>query len=87
MAAGDARSRPDKLMISGPIRDWRMRSVKAGASYFILVLAVGWILGPIRTVWAAPRFGGHMATNDLIRAMILAAALAATTFVDRKSVV
>jgi len=67
-------------MISGPIRDWRMRSVKAGASYFILVLAVGWILGPIRTVWAAPRFGGHMATNDLIRAMILAAALAATTF-------
>jgi len=34
-----------------------MRSVKAGVIYFLLLFAVGWILGPIRELWAVPHFG------------------------------
>ena len=34
-----------------------MRALKAGAIYFLLVFAVGWILGPIRELWAVPHFG------------------------------
>jgi hypothetical protein len=37
-----------------------MRALKAGVIYFLLVFAVGWILGPIRELWAVPHFG-HMA--------------------------
>jgi hypothetical protein len=34
-----------------------MRTFKAPAVYFLLVFAVGWVLGPIRELWAVPRFG------------------------------
>ena len=34
-----------------------MRILKAGGIYFLLMFAVGWILGPIRVLWAIPRFG------------------------------
>ena len=34
-----------------------MRTFKAAAVYFLLVFAVGWVLGPIRELWAVPRFG------------------------------
>jgi hypothetical protein len=34
-----------------------MRALKAGAVYFLLLFAVGWVLGPIRELWAVPRFG------------------------------
>ena len=34
-----------------------MRALKAGVIYFLLVFAVGWILGPIRELWAVPHFG------------------------------
>lgn len=34
-----------------------MRSLKAGLIYFLLVFALGWVLGPIRELWAVPRFG------------------------------
>ena len=34
-----------------------MRTLKAGAVYFLLLFAVGWVLGPIRELWAVPRFG------------------------------
>jgi hypothetical protein len=34
-----------------------MRILKAGAIYFLLLFAIGWILGPIRELWAVPRFG------------------------------
>lgn len=33
-----------------------MRAVKAGVIYFLLVFTVGWILGPIRELWAVPHF-------------------------------
>jgi hypothetical protein len=29
----------------------------AGVVYFLLVLAVGWVLGPVRELWAVLRFG------------------------------
>jgi hypothetical protein len=34
-----------------------MRMLKAGLIYFLLVFALGWVLGPIRELWAVPRFG------------------------------
>ena len=34
-----------------------MRGLKAGVVYFLLIFAVGWILGPIRELWAVPYFG------------------------------
>jgi hypothetical protein len=34
-----------------------MRALKAGVIYFLLVFAVGWILGPIRELWAVPHVG------------------------------
>ena len=71
-------------MISRPVQDWRRRSAKAGASYFILVLAVGWILGPIRTVWATPRFGPMIAilleAAIMLMAMVVAAKWASRRF-------
>jgi hypothetical protein len=32
-------------------------TLKAGVLYFVLVFAVGFVLGTIRTLWAVPRFG------------------------------
>jgi hypothetical protein len=34
-----------------------IRTLKAGAVYFLLLFALGWVLGPMRELWAAPRFG------------------------------
>jgi hypothetical protein len=34
-----------------------MRTLKAGLVYFLLVFAVGWVLGPIRELWVVPHFG------------------------------
>jgi integral membrane sensor domain MASE1 len=34
-----------------------MQTLKAGVVYFLLIFAVGWILGPIRELWAVPHFG------------------------------
>jgi hypothetical protein len=32
-------------------------TLKAGLVYFLLVFAVGWVLGPIRELWVVPHFG------------------------------
>jgi len=34
-----------------------MRPLKAGLIYFLLIFALGWVLGPIRELWAVPQFG------------------------------
>ena len=34
----------------------------SGVIYFVLVFAVGWVLGPIRELWAVPHFGRMAAT-------------------------
>jgi hypothetical protein len=50
-----------------------MRSLKAGLIYFLLVFALGWVLGPIRELWAVPRFGRIQAL--LIEAVIMLIAM------------
>jgi hypothetical protein len=55
-----------------------MRTLKAGAIYFSLVFAVGWILGPIRELWAVPHFG--RLTVLMLIAMIVAARLVIRRF-------
>src|SRR5438309_593730 len=50
-----------------------MRPLKAGVTYFLLVFAVGWIMGPIRELCAVPRFGRVMAL--LFEAVIMLIAM------------
>jgi hypothetical protein len=38
-----------------------MLILKAGVLYFALVFGAGFVLGPIRLLWAVPRFGTRMA--------------------------
>ena len=38
-----------------------MKNLKAGGLYFLLVFVAGFVLGPIRILWAVPRFGTRMA--------------------------
>jgi hypothetical protein len=61
-----------------------MRSLKAGVTYFLLVFVAGWILGPIRVLWVAPRFGPLIATLleavVMVIVMIMAARLAIRRF-------
>ena len=46
-----------------------MRTLKAGLVYFLLMFAFGWVLGPIRELWAVPQFGRMTAL--LVEAVIL----------------
>jgi hypothetical protein len=51
-----------------------MRVLKAGAVYFLFMFGVGWILGPIRELWAVPRFG--RLTGVLLETVIMLIAMA-----------
>jgi hypothetical protein len=46
-----------------------MRILKAGVFYFALVFGTGFVLGPIRILWATPRFGPR--TAELMEAPIM----------------
>jgi hypothetical protein len=46
-----------------------MRTVKAGVLYFAIVFGAGFVLGPIRLLWAVPRFGERMA--ELMEAPVM----------------
>jgi hypothetical protein len=50
-----------------------MRLLKAGVTYFLLVFAGGWIMGPIRELWAVPHFGPTMGL--LLEAVIMLIAM------------
>jgi len=52
-----------------------LREVKAGVVYFLLMFAVGWILGPIRELWTVPHSGRVTAT--LLEAVIMLIAMVA----------
>ncbi|MBS1787300.1 MAG: hypothetical protein JST85_06250 [Acidobacteria bacterium] len=41
-----------------------MKIVKAGILYFVLVFGAGFLFGPIRILWAIPRFG--VRTSELM---------------------
>ncbi len=46
-----------------------MQVLKAGALYFAVVLAAGFVLGMIRVLWVVPRFGERAA--ELMKAPIM----------------
>ncbi len=46
-----------------------MQTLKAGLLYFALVFGVGFVLGTIRVLWVAPRFGTRMA--ELMEAPVM----------------
>ena len=54
-----------------------MGAVKAGAIYFLLVFAAGWVLGPIREILIVPRFGRLIGTLSEAPLMLLAMLLSA----------
>jgi hypothetical protein len=54
-----------------------MRAVTAGATYFAVVFAVGWAMGPIRELWALPRFGAVAAA--LLEAPVMLVAMIAAS--------
>jgi hypothetical protein len=60
-----------------------MRALKAGIIYFLLVFLVGWILGPIRELWAVPHLG-HMAAMLSETVIILVAMMVAARWVIRR---
>jgi hypothetical protein len=54
-----------------------MQVPKAGAAYFALVFAVGFVLGTIRTLWLVPRVGTRTAELMEMPLMLAATILAA----------
>jgi hypothetical protein len=60
-----------------------LQAVKAGVVYFQLMFAVGWILGPIRELWAVPHFGRVEATLLEAVVMLIAMVIAARWVIRR----
>ena len=54
-----------------------MRALKAGLVYFLFVFAVGWILGPIRELWAVSHLGRMAAMLSEAVIMLIAMIVAA----------
>ena len=67
----DTVAGPDGALRTFPL--YGLRAVKAGVVYFLLMFAVGWILGAIRELWAAPHLGRVEAT--LLEAIIMLIAM------------
>ena len=63
-----------------------MQVVKAGALYFALVFAVGFVLGAIRTLWVVPRVGTRTAELMEMPIMLAITIVAARWTVLRFSV-
>ena len=60
-----------------------MRALKAGLVYFVLVFAVGWVLGPIRELWALPHFGRVAAMLSEAVIMLIAMIVTARSVIRR----
>jgi hypothetical protein len=63
-----------------------MKVLKAGGLYFALVFGAGFVLGPIRILWAVPRFGARMAELMESPFMLVVIVAAARWIVRRASV-
>ena len=63
-----------------------MQILKASALYFVLVFGAGFLLRPIRTLWALPRFGTRMAELMETPFMSVVTILAARWIVRRLAV-
>jgi len=60
-----------------------MRTLKASVLYFAVVFGAGFILGPIRILWIAPRLGTR--TAELLEApVMLAISIVAAQWIVRK---
>ena len=60
-----------------------MGTVKAGLLYFALVFGAGFVLGPVRLLWAVPRFGERSAELAELPIMLAVAVLAARCVMRR----
>jgi hypothetical protein len=60
-----------------------MQILKAGTFYFVLVFGAGFVLGPIRILLAAPRFGTRVAELMEAPIMFVVTILAARWIVRR----
>ena len=60
-----------------------MRRLKAGLIYFLLIFALGWVLGAVRELWAVPRFG--RITALLCEAVIMVIAMLLTTVCNTRT--
>jgi hypothetical protein len=63
-----------------------MQTLKAGALYFALVFGAGFVLGPIRILWAVPRFGTRVAELMETPLMLVVTFVAARWIVRRFAV-
>ena len=63
-----------------------MPEFKAGALYFVLVFAVGFVLGAIRTMWIVPRIGARRAELTETPIMLVVSIVAARWTVLRLAV-
>jgi hypothetical protein len=63
-----------------------MQVLTAGALYFALVFAAGFVLGPIRVLWAEPRFGPRVAELMEAPIMLVVIVLAARAVLRRLAV-
>jgi hypothetical protein len=63
-----------------------MQILKAGVLYFALVFGAGFVLGPIRILWLAPRFGMRIAELMEMPIMFVVIILAARWIVRRLAV-
>ena len=63
-----------------------MQILKAGVLYFVLVFAVGFVLGTIRTLWLVPRFGARAAELMETPIMLIVTIITARWLVARLAV-
>jgi hypothetical protein len=63
-----------------------MRALEAGVIYSLLVFAVGWVLGPIRELWAVPHFGRMVVMLSEAVIMLIAMIVAARWIIRRLDV-
>jgi hypothetical protein len=61
-------------------------TLTSGALYFAIVFGTGFVLGPIRILWAVPRFGSRAAELMEIPIMLVVIVVAARWIVRRRTV-
>jgi hypothetical protein len=66
-----------------PVKGQGARVLRAGAVYFALVFAAGFVLGPIRVLWLLPRVGERAAELIEMPVMLVVLVLAARWVVRR----
>jgi hypothetical protein len=71
-------------MNRGGTRSIFLTVVTSGALYFALVFGAGFVLGPIRILWAVPRFGTR-AAELMEMPIMLAVIVAAARWIVRRS--